>query len=61
MDAERESARRSERVKAGLARRAAEGKPIGGKPGRKDKKPRRRSGYVKAREPEGARRQPNPQ
>jgi DNA invertase Pin-like site-specific DNA recombinase len=54
--AKQESDRRSERVKAGLARRRAEGLPIGGKPGRRDKKPRRRAGYVRAWEPEGARR-----
>ena len=54
--AQQESRRRSERVKAGLARRKAEGKPVGGKPGRKDKKPRRRAGYVAAWEPDGARR-----
>ena len=44
--AERESARRSERIKAGLARRSAEGKPVGRQPGSADKRPRRRSGYV---------------
>jgi DNA invertase Pin-like site-specific DNA recombinase len=43
--AEQESTRRSERVKAGLARRAAEGKPIGRLKGAKDLKQRRRSGY----------------
>lgn len=37
---------RSERVKAGLARRKAEGKPVGRQPGTLDKRPRRRSGYV---------------
>jgi DNA invertase Pin-like site-specific DNA recombinase len=42
-----ESERRSERTKAGLARRKAEGKPIGRLPGAKDKAPRKRSGYVK--------------
>ena len=41
-----ESARRSERVKAGLARRKAEGKPIGRHTGSRDRRPRRRSGYV---------------
>ena len=41
-----ESERRSERTKAGLARRKAEGKPIGRLPGAKDKTPRKRSGYV---------------
>jgi putative DNA-invertase from lambdoid prophage Rac len=40
-----ESTRRSERVKAGLARRKAEGKPVGRRAGSKDRKPRRRSGY----------------
>lgn len=44
--AQRESARRSERTKAGLARRKAEGKPVGRQPGAADKKPRKRSGYV---------------
>jgi DNA invertase Pin-like site-specific DNA recombinase len=44
--AERESARRGERIKAGLARRSAEGKPVGRQPGSADKRPRRRSGYV---------------
>lgn len=44
--AERESARRSERTKAGLARRKAEGLPVGRQPGARDRKPRRRSGYV---------------
>jgi len=41
-----ESDRRSARVKAGLARRRAEGKPVGRQPGSGDKKPRKRSGYV---------------
>jgi len=40
-----ESRRRSERVKAGLARRKAEGKPVGRRAGSTDRKPRRRSGY----------------
>ena len=40
-----ESRRRSERVKAGLARRKAEGKPVGRRAGSQDRKPRRRSGY----------------
>jgi putative DNA-invertase from lambdoid prophage Rac len=44
--AERESARRSERTRAGMARAKAEGKRIGGrKPGAKDRKPRRTEGY----------------
>ena len=41
-----ESQRRSERIKAGLARRKAEGLPIGRKTGSKDSKQRRRSGYM---------------
>jgi DNA invertase Pin-like site-specific DNA recombinase len=44
--ASRESARRSERIKTGLAKRSAEGKPVGRQPGAADKKPRRRAGYV---------------
>ena len=44
--AQQESTRRSERIKAGLARRLAEGKPVGRQPGSGDKKPRQRSGYV---------------
>jgi DNA invertase Pin-like site-specific DNA recombinase len=42
----RESTRRSERIKIGLAKRKAEGKPVGRQAGAADKKPRRRSGYV---------------
>lgn len=44
--AQMESRRKSERIKAGLARRQSEGKPVGRQPGVKDKKPRKRSGYV---------------
>lgn len=44
--AQMESTRRSERIKAGLARRKAQGKPVGRKPGAKDKRPRRTAGYV---------------
>ncbi|MBV9170872.1 MAG: recombinase family protein [Chloroflexi bacterium] len=44
--AQRESARRSERIKAGLARRQAAGKPVGRQPGAKDHQKRHRSGYV---------------
>jgi DNA invertase Pin-like site-specific DNA recombinase len=45
--AQQESDRRSERVKLGLARRKAQGLPVGGrKPGSKDRKPRAREGYV---------------
>lgn len=44
-----ESERRSERIKAGLARRKAEGKQVGGrKPGSKDRKPRSAEGYEAA-------------
>jgi putative DNA-invertase from lambdoid prophage Rac len=47
--AQQESARRSERIKAGLARRRAEGKPVGGrKPGSRDRKPRSTEGYRQA-------------
>jgi putative DNA-invertase from lambdoid prophage Rac len=45
--ASQESRRRSERVKAGLERRRRQGKPVGRQPGAQDKKPRKRSGYVK--------------
>ena len=41
-----ESKRKSERVKAALARRKREGLPIGRQPCAKDSKPRKRSGYV---------------
>jgi DNA invertase Pin-like site-specific DNA recombinase len=41
-----ESQRRSERVRAGLARRKAAGLPVGRQPGAADGGPRRRSGYV---------------
>lgn len=51
-----ESARRSERVRAGLAKRKAAGLPVGRKPGARDVSRRRRSGYVAAWEPGGARR-----
>lgn len=43
--AQQESERRSERVRAGLARRKASGLPIGRLQGAKDKVPRRRAGY----------------
>lgn len=46
--AQRESDRRSERVRAGLARRKAAGLPIGRRTGSKDIKPRRKSGYYRA-------------
>lgn len=42
-----ESDRRSERIKAGLARKKAAGESIGRKKGAKDSQPRKRSGYVK--------------
>lgn len=54
--AQQESRRKSERIRAGLARRAAEGKPIGRQTGARDAKPRKRSGYVAAWEPGGTRR-----
>jgi len=41
-----ESLRRGERIRAGLARRKAQGLPIGRQPGAKDRKRRKRSGYV---------------
>jgi putative DNA-invertase from lambdoid prophage Rac len=40
-----ESQRRSERTKAGLARRKAAGLPVGRQPGAKDRRPRKVSGY----------------
>jgi DNA invertase Pin-like site-specific DNA recombinase len=48
--AEQESRRRSERIKAGLARRKAQGLPVGGAASHrgKDRKPRRTDGYVHA-------------
>jgi len=54
--AQQESRRKSERIKAGLARRRAEGKTVGRQAGAVDKKPRKRSGYVARweREREGA-------
>ncbi|HYS33901.1 MAG TPA: recombinase family protein [Streptosporangiaceae bacterium] len=54
--ARQESDRRSERIRAGLARRKAEGKPVGRVQGAADRAPRRRSGYVAAWEPGGSRR-----
>jgi DNA invertase Pin-like site-specific DNA recombinase len=51
-----ESQRRSDRIRAGLARRKADGKPIGRQPGAIDRQRRRRSGYVQAWEEGGARR-----
>jgi DNA invertase Pin-like site-specific DNA recombinase len=41
-----ESARRSERVRAGLDRRRRDGLPVGRQRGATDARPRRRSGYV---------------
>ena len=43
--AQQESARRSERIRAGIARRAAEGGHVGRKPGARDRKQRRTTGY----------------
>ena len=48
-----ESERRSDRVRAGLARRKAAGLPVGRQPGAKDKARRRRSGYVARRSGNG--------
>lgn len=45
--AQMESQRRSERVKAGLARRKAEGQVLGRPAGAKDKRKRKRSGYFR--------------
>lgn len=56
--AKQESTRRSERIKAGMAKRKAEGKPVGGrKPGSKDKKQRSSAGYVTAWSEGGKRRE----
>jgi putative DNA-invertase from lambdoid prophage Rac len=57
--AQQESARRSERVKAGLDRRRTEGKPVGRQPGARDRRPRKRSGYVKRFEDERRVRKPS--
>lgn len=48
--ARQESQRRSERIKAGLARRRAQGLPVGGQLVRrgKDRKPRQKDGYLQA-------------
>lgn len=54
--AKQESDRRSERIKAGLERRRAQGKPVGRAKGAADRQPRRRSGYVAAWEEDGKRR-----
>jgi DNA invertase Pin-like site-specific DNA recombinase len=56
--AHQESARRSERIKAGLARRRAEGKPVGGAASKRgpDKHQRQTEGYRAQWAPGGARR-----
>jgi DNA invertase Pin-like site-specific DNA recombinase len=54
--AQQESQRRSDRIKIGLERRKAAGGHVGRKAGAQDARPRRRSGYVTAWEPGGARR-----
>jgi DNA invertase Pin-like site-specific DNA recombinase len=54
--AQQESARKSARVKAALAKRKAAGLPVGRQPGAVDKKARRRSGYVATWEDGGRRR-----
>ena len=55
--AKMESDKRSERIRAGLARRKAADLPIGRKPGARDKGKGKRSPYVAAWEPGGARRE----
>ncbi len=57
--AQMESQRRSERTRAGLARRKAEGLPVGRQPGARDTRPRKRSGYVARWEREQSGRQVN--
>ena len=52
--AQQESARRSERIRAGLERRRAEGQAVGRQPGAADRKPRRR---LRLRRGVGGRRQ----
>jgi putative DNA-invertase from lambdoid prophage Rac len=54
--AQQESKRRSERIKAGLAKRRKDGKPVGRQAGAADRGKRNRSGYVKAWEQGGKRR-----
>ena len=54
--AHQESQRRSERIRAGLARRKAEGLPVGRAAGARDKRPRKKSGYYASWEADGARR-----
>ncbi|GAA5119247.1 recombinase family protein [Haloechinothrix salitolerans] len=44
--AQQSSKRKSENIKAGLAKRKAQGLPVGRQPGAKDRKPRKRSGYM---------------
>jgi putative DNA-invertase from lambdoid prophage Rac len=44
--AQQESRRRSERIRAGLEHRKAQGLPVGRQPGPADKSKRKRSGYV---------------
>ncbi|WP_336857202.1 recombinase family protein [Sinomonas albida] len=48
--AQQESKRRSERIKAGLAKRKAKNLPVGRQPGAKDKKKRTTGGYVAEQE-----------
>lgn len=56
--AEQESSRRSEQIKAGLARRRAQGKPVGGrKPGARDRQQRGSEGYAAAWSAGGKRRE----
>lgn len=55
--ASQESKRKSERIRAGLERRRAEGKPVGRQAGAVDKKPRKRGGFLAAWEPGGRHRE----
>jgi putative DNA-invertase from lambdoid prophage Rac len=54
--AQQESQRKSERMTDNIAGRKASGKSVGRKPGSTDSGPRKRSGYLAAWEPGGARR-----
>lgn len=55
--AQMESDKRSERIRAGIARRKAAGLPVGRLAGARDKHPRKRSPYVASWEAGGARRE----
>jgi putative DNA-invertase from lambdoid prophage Rac len=55
--AKQESQRKSERMTDSIAGRKAQGRRVGRAPGSKDKKPRKRAGYLAAWEEGGARRE----